>query len=68
MMENMHILVDERGEICGKYKKAHLFNVDLPEKGVKLRESDYTIPGNEVCPPVQTPAGRVGMGIVSFPS
>lgn len=45
------------------YRKSHLFDVELPEKGVSLKESAFTIPGPSLIAPVQTPIGKVGLGI-----
>lgn len=36
---NTCIVVDERGEVVGKHRKVHLFDVDVPG-GIKFRESD----------------------------
>lgn len=41
------------------YRKAHLFDVELPEKGVSLKESSFAIPGPTLVSPVQTPIGKV---------
>ena len=41
-----------------------MFDLDIPGK-VRLCESDYTIPGERIVPPVATPVGKVGMAIVS---
>jgi len=48
------------------YQKAHLFDLNIPEKGIKLMESDYVLPGQMILPPVRTPVGNVGLSIVSF--
>lgn len=42
-----------------------MFDIDVPG-GVRLKESDYTIPGQEVISPVDSPIGKIGLGIVSF--
>lgn len=60
---NSHVIISNKGEIVSVYRKAHLFDVELPEKGVSLRESDFTIPGPSLVSPVQTPIGKVGLGI-----
>lgn len=60
---NSHIIINDQGEIVSVYRKSHLFDVELPEKGVSLRESAFTIPGPSLVPPVQTPIGKVGLGI-----
>lgn len=47
------------GDIVSVYRKSHLFDVELPEKGVSLKESAFTIPGPTLVSPVQTPIGKV---------
>ena len=42
-----------------------MFDLNIPGK-VRLCESDYTIPGQRIAPPVDTPVGKVGMAIVSI--
>ncbi|KAG8177323.1 hypothetical protein JTE90_018349 [Oedothorax gibbosus] len=59
---NSHVLVNLNGEIVSVYRKIHLFDVDIPGS-VRLKESDYVIPGQEIVPPVDTPIGKVGLGI-----
>ncbi|KAK1797277.1 hypothetical protein P4O66_008653 [Electrophorus voltai] len=60
---NSHVIIDGQGEIVSVYRKGHLFDVELTEKGVSLKESAFTIPGPSLVPPVQTPIGKVGLGI-----
>uniref|UniRef100_H3C5S9 Nitrilase 1 n=1 Tax=Tetraodon nigroviridis TaxID=99883 RepID=H3C5S9_TETNG len=60
---NSHIIIDKQGQIVSVYRKSHLFDVELPEKGVSLKESAFTIPGPSLVPSVQTPIGKVGLGI-----
>ncbi|KAM9718352.1 deaminated glutathione amidase [Menidia menidia] len=60
---NSHVIIDDKGDIVSVYRKSHLFDVELPEKGVSLKESSFTIPGPSLLPPVQTPIGKVGLGI-----
>lgn len=36
-----------------------MFDVELPEKGVSLNESAFTVPGPSLVAPVQTPIGKV---------
>ena len=70
-IQNTHLFIDGKdGVITGKYSKAHLFDVEIPERGVKLKESDYVIPGNNISRPISTSIGRVGLGIcydIRFP-
>ncbi|XP_076829029.1 deaminated glutathione amidase [Brachyhypopomus gauderio] len=60
---NSHVIIDGQGEIVSVYRKGHLFDVELAGKGVSLKESAFTIPGPNLVPPVQTPIGKVGLGI-----
>ncbi|XP_060922046.1 deaminated glutathione amidase isoform X1 [Limanda limanda] len=60
---NTHIIMDDKGDIVSIYRKSHLFDVELPGKGVSLKESVFTIPGPSLVSPVQTPIGKVGLGI-----
>lgn len=60
---NSHIIIDDKGDITSVYRKCHLFDVELPEKGVSLKETAFTIPGPSLVSPVQTPIGKVGLGI-----
>ncbi|KFM61267.1 Nitrilase and fragile histidine triad fusion protein NitFhit, partial [Stegodyphus mimosarum] len=59
---NSHIIINSAGEIVSVYRKIHLFDIDVAG-GVRLRESDYTIQGREILPPINTPVGKVGLGI-----
>lgn len=63
---NSHVIIDDCGEIKSIYRKIHLFDVAIPEKNIYLRESDFNIGGSQITQPVVTPAGLVGLGIVSF--
>ncbi|XP_035463938.1 deaminated glutathione amidase [Scophthalmus maximus] len=60
---NSHIIINDKGDVVSVYRKSHLFDVELPEKGVSLKESAFTIPGPALVSPVQTPIGKVGLGI-----
>ncbi|XP_068612196.1 deaminated glutathione amidase [Brachionichthys hirsutus] len=60
---NTHVIIDDKGGIVSVYRKSHLFDVELPEKGVSLNESSVIIPGPSLVPPVQTPVGKIGLGI-----
>ncbi|XP_069028303.1 deaminated glutathione amidase [Embiotoca jacksoni] len=60
---NSHIIINDKGDIISVYRKSHLFDVELPEKGVSLKESAFTIPGPSLVAPVQTPIGKLGLGI-----
>ena len=36
---NTHVVIDERGEVASTYQKCHLFDVDIPEKNIRLKKS-----------------------------
>ncbi|CAH2327276.1 deaminated glutathione amidase isoform X2 [Pelobates cultripes] len=59
---NSHVVLDNTGHIVSIYRKTHLFDVDL-HSGVSLKESKFTIPGPDLIPPINTPAGKVGLGV-----
>lgn len=66
---NSHVMVDDNGAITAVYRKIHLFDIDVKD-GPKLKESDSTISGDQIVPPVPTPVGNVGLAIcydVRFP-
>ena len=56
--------MNSEGIICGQYNKTHLFDIELPEKNIKLKESDYIEKGNSISQPIDTPIGKIGLGIV----
>jgi len=57
---NTQVLVDQAGDVRERYRKLHLFDVDV-KSGPALCESNTTIPGTRLVPPVQTPVGKLGM-------
>ncbi|XP_028394636.1 deaminated glutathione amidase-like [Dendronephthya gigantea] len=59
---NTHLILDNQGNVAGKYNKLHLFDVDI-KGGVRLKESDSFIPGKKMPPVVKTPVGNVGLSI-----
>ncbi|EJU01573.1 carbon-nitrogen hydrolase [Dacryopinax primogenitus] len=61
---NTSVVLDTEGKIRGVYRKVHLFDVDLQDRGgPKILESSTTVPGEVIVDPVQTPAGLVGLQI-----
>ena len=65
---NTSVVVDPSGTIAARYRKIHLFDVDIPG-GAVLRESDATAPGSELVT-VDIAGARVGLSIcydVRFP-
>ena len=64
-MSNTHLLINDEGSIVGKYDKLHTFDVELSDKSV-MNESSYVEKGKRIVPPIPTPAGNVGLAVVSF--
>ncbi|CAH0404463.1 unnamed protein product [Chilo suppressalis] len=62
-MFNTHLIINNEGDIVQAYRKLHLFDVEIPEKNVRLKESDFSHAGGHVVTPVDTPVGRIGMAI-----
>jgi deaminated glutathione amidase len=58
---NTSVLFDPRGELVARYRKLHLFDVDIPEQ-VTIRESDTRVAGNDVVV-APTELGVIGMTI-----
>ena len=53
---------DAAGRTVASYDKIHLFDVDLPGRTERYRESDHISPGGKVAL-VDTPIGRVGLSV-----
>ena len=51
-MANSHVFIDISGRVKANYRKAHLFNVDIPDRGVRLKESDYVVAGQDIVDPI----------------
>ncbi|XP_063392381.1 nitrilase and fragile histidine triad fusion protein NitFhit [Cydia fagiglandana] len=60
---NTHIIINNTGDIVQQYRKLHLFDVEIPERNVRLKESDFCSPGGHIVAPVESPVGRIGMSI-----
>ncbi|NNC78311.1 MAG: carbon-nitrogen hydrolase family protein [Woeseiaceae bacterium] len=56
------VVVDNHGQQQAVYRKIHLFDVDLPDRGQSYRESNSMMPGNDVVI-VETPVGKIGLTI-----
>jgi deaminated glutathione amidase len=63
------LVFDERGRCVARYDKIHLFDVDIPGRQERYRESATIVPGEEPVV-VTTPLGRLGLAVcydVRFP-
>ena len=58
---NTSLVFDRRGDIIGKHRKMHLFDIDIPGK-VFFKESDTLAPGSSVTV-VDTEFCRIGIAI-----
>lgn len=54
---NTAVIIDSAGNLCAHYRKCHLYDAHGE------RESDRMAAGNELFDPVETPFGRIGLGI-----
>ena len=59
---NRHLVISDTGAVVASYDKAHLFDVEIPGS-VSLCESAYVDPGQQVTPPLDTPLGKLGLGV-----
>lgn len=60
--KNTLVYLDSNGDLLQRYQKLHLFDVDI-KNGPILKESNSVQPGNEIIPPFETPAGKLGLAI-----
>ena len=56
---NTHIFINNQGQIEATYNKTHLFDVEIPERGIRLKESDYVLPGQSIGEPVSILPGSL---------
>ncbi len=54
---NTVVVVDDKGEKQGVYRKVHLFDTDF------TKESDRMCAGDALFEPINTPFGKIGLGI-----
>lgn len=57
---NTHLLINQQGVICERYRKLHLYDVDI-QNGPTILESNTTIPGESLKAPVSTSFGKLGV-------
>jgi omega-amidase len=65
---NTSVIINPNGDIVGKHRKMHLFDIDVPGR-IRFKESDSLSPGNAATV-VDTPWGGIGVGIcydIRFP-
>jgi nitrilase len=63
------LVFDDAGRCVARYDKIHLFDVDIPGRDERYRESATTVPGTSPAV-VSTPIGRLGLAVcydVRFP-
>jgi predicted amidohydrolase len=63
------LVFDDQGRRVGRYDKIHLFDVDLPDRNERYRESASIAPGRQPAL-VDTPVGKLGLAVcydVRFP-
>lgn len=63
------LVYDAAGKRVARYDKIHLFDVDIPGKAEKYRESANVAPGSRIAV-IDTPVGKVGLSVcydVRFP-
>jgi omega-amidase len=66
---NTCVIINPEGEIVGKHRKVHLFDINVPGK-ITFKESDSLSPGNEATLIDTFPWGPLGVGIcydIRFP-
>ncbi|XP_076055686.1 ntrilase and fragile histidine triad fusion protein NitFhit isoform X2 [Oratosquilla oratoria] len=62
-LKNTHMIINDKGDIVSKYVKTHLFDVQLPEKNVDLRESAKVQEGSSIGTVIRTPVGLLASSI-----
>jgi deaminated glutathione amidase len=61
---NSHLIINDEGQIVSKYRKMHLFDVDLTSKGgLQLKESTSIERGKGIVDPIYSPCGYLGLSI-----
>jgi predicted amidohydrolase len=60
---NTHVVLNDKGHVMCKYRKVHLFDVCIPDRGVDLRESRTTKAGYNSLVVCDSPIGVLGLTI-----
>ncbi|KAI2489971.1 carbon-nitrogen hydrolase [Fragilaria crotonensis] len=60
---NTHIILNDKGHVISKYRKVHLFDVCIPDRGVDARESRTTTAGDKSLVVCDSPLGILGLTI-----
>ena len=58
---NSQLMINPKGDVVSLYRKIHLFDISIPDKGISLMESHSIRPGNQYVPCTDTPVGNVGL-------
>lgn len=56
------LVYDAKGRRMARYDKMHLFDVDLPGRRERYRESAHFVPGDRLAA-IDTPLGRMGLAV-----
>ncbi|GAM22250.1 hypothetical protein SAMD00019534_054250, partial [Acytostelium subglobosum LB1] len=68
-IHNTHVIINDQGDIVTTYNKIHLYDVNIPSKGITFNESKVVRPGDKLvlC---DSPVGKLGLTVcydVRFP-
>ncbi|SCU78910.1 LAME_0A06370g1_1 [Lachancea meyersii CBS 8951] len=58
---NTCLIFDKTGQLIGRHRKVHLFDVDIPG-GIRFKESD-SLTGGDTSTTIDTPHGKFGVGV-----
>lgn len=59
---NTTMIIDPKGKLIAKYRKLHMFDVDIND-GPAVKESDRVCPGNEIVTVETSQVGNLGLSI-----
>ena len=64
VLYNTHYIINQDGAVESKYRKLHLFDIQLAKVGgMDVSETDIYTPGKEVARPCFSPVGYLGLSI-----